>query len=340
MKKRYLVITILLSLCVMMISEIMGWNENTDPRFSGNAMLSDKAIENPNVKIIQNITYSDIAPLSQMDIIMPSKIRKGDKLPLIIWTHGGGFIAGDKRYKNPYLAQVAEKGFVVANMNYALAPNNKYPTPILQELEAAKFLKKNEMNFPIDYSQVIIGGDSAGAQIASQFAAMHTNEKLMSDMQLEPVFKPNQLKAVVLFGGLYNMQTVRATKFPRIELFLESYTGEKNWEKKFKPIEQLSTTANITQYYPPTFLTVGDADPFDTQAFEMVKILKKNGVPYAHSFFDDTHRLRHQYQFHMDLKESRITYRKLMMFLGNYTSQSPYSSNTVKTNHIQKPKLK
>lgn len=324
----------------MLLSELMGWNENNNPRISGSAMLSDRAIENPNVKMISNVTYSDIAPLSQMDIIMPKKIRKGDKLPLILWTHGGGYIAGDKRHKNPYLAQVAEKGFIIANINYALAPNNKYPTPILQELEAAKFLKKNTLNLPIDFTQIIIGGDSAGAQIASQFVAMHTNKNLMNDMQLQPVFKRNQFKAVVLFGGFYNMQTVRATKFPRIDLFMKSYTGERLWEKKFKPIHQMSTTENITKYYPPTFLTVGDADPFDTQAFEMVKVLKKNNVPYAHSFFDGRHNLRHQYQFHMELKASRLTYRKLMMFLGNYTSQSPYSSNTVKTDHIQKPTLK
>lgn len=329
---------ILAALLAMLLSIVMGWNINDNPRASQNALISDKAIENQNVKLIQNVTYSDIAPLSQMDIIMPTRIKKGDKLPLIMWTHGGGFIAGDKRHKNPYLAQIAEKGFIVANINYALAPANQYPTPILQELDAAKYLKKNKLNLPIDFNQIIIGGDSAGAQIASQFAAMHTNRQLMNDMQQRPVFKSTQLKGVVLFGGLYNMQTVRATKFPRIEKFMTSYTGEKHWEKKFKPIEQLSTTANVTKRYPPTFLTVGDADPFESQAFEMVKVLKKNNVPYTHSFFDGSYGLKHQYQFHMDLKASKITYKKLMMFLGNYTSQSPYSSNTEKNEHIQIPK--
>ncbi|MCE4955964.1 alpha/beta hydrolase [Macrococcus caseolyticus] len=326
------------SLLVMLLSVIFGWHQTDQPRIGENALLSDKAIENPNVKMIPNVTYSDIAPMSQMDIIMPRNIRKGDKLPLIIWTHGGGFIAGDKRHKNPYLAQIAEKGFIVANMNYALAPNNKYPTPILQELAAAKFLKKNQLNLPVDLSQIIIGGDSAGAQIASQFAAIHTNQQLMHDMQLTRVFNPKHIRAVVLFGGLYNMQTVRATKFPRIELFMESYTGEKHWEKDFKPIRQLSTTENITRHYPPTFLTVGDSDPFDSQAIEMVNVLKAHNVPHETSFFDGTHQLRHQYQFHMDLKEARLTYRKLMMFLGNHTTQSPYSSNTTKTEFIQKPK--
>ncbi len=31
------------------------------------------------------------------------------KLPVIFWMHGGGYIAGDKQYKNPLLAKIAEK---------------------------------------------------------------------------------------------------------------------------------------------------------------------------------------------------------------------------------------
>ncbi len=35
--------------------------------------------------------------------------------------------------------------------------------------QATQFIKENKMNLPIDFNQVIIGGDSAGAQLASQF---------------------------------------------------------------------------------------------------------------------------------------------------------------------------
>ncbi len=35
------------------------------------------------------------------------------------------------------------------------------------------------------------------------------------------------------------MQTVRETEFPRIQLFMKSYTGEEDWEKSFKNIYKI-----------------------------------------------------------------------------------------------------
>ncbi len=64
------------------------------------------------------------------------------KLPVIFWMHGGGYIAGDKQYKNPLLAKIAEQGYIVVNVNYALAPQYKYPTPLIQMNQATQFIKK------------------------------------------------------------------------------------------------------------------------------------------------------------------------------------------------------
>ena len=58
-----------------------------------------------------------------------------------------------------------EQGYVVVNVNYALAPNYKYPTPLIQFDDAIQFIKHNKDRFPIDLDQVVIGGDSAGAQL-------------------------------------------------------------------------------------------------------------------------------------------------------------------------------
>lgn len=325
MKKRYLLIIILVALTVMAFALIFGWYKKENPALNHDTVFDELGVA-MNVKLISDVQYGKDAPNSQMDIIMPKKIKAEDKLPLIIWTHGGGYIAGDKKHKNAYLARIAERGFIIANMNYALAPAHKYPVPLIQEKQAAQFMKRNTFHLPIDFNQIIIGGDSAGAQIAAQFAAIQTNELLRKEMQEEAVFAPDDIKGVILFGGLYDMNTVRATKFPRIEDFMESYTGEKYWEREFKQIDQMSITQQVTGKYPPTFLTVGDADPFESQAKELVKVLQENKVPNSTSFFDGSHRLRHQYQFHMNLNESQITYDKVIKFLSTFTDQALYNT--------------
>lgn len=325
MKKRYLLIIILVALTVMAFALIFGWYKQENPTLNHDTVFDELGVA-MNVKLISDVQYGKGAPNSEMDIIMPKKIKSGDKLPLIIWTHGGGYIAGDKKHKNAYLARIAERGFIIANMNYALAPAHQYPIPLIQEKQAAQFMKRNTFHLPIDFNQIIIGGDSAGAQIAAQFAALQTNELLRKEMQEEAVFASDDIKGVILFGGLYDMNTVRATKFPRIEDFMESYTGEKYWERDFKQIDQMSITQQVTGKYPPTFLTVGDADPFESQAKELLKVLQENQVPNSTSFFDGSHRLRHQYQFHMNLNESQITYDKVIKFLSTFTDQALYNT--------------
>lgn len=83
------------------------------------------------------------------------------------------------------------------NVNYALAPQYKYPTPLIQMNQATQFIKENKMNLPIDFNQVIIGGDSAGAQLASQFTAIQTNDRLREAMKL--ISHSNHRKLKVLY---------------------------------------------------------------------------------------------------------------------------------------------
>ena len=68
---------------------------------------------------------------------------------------------------------VAGHGFTVVSINYALAPGANYPGPIMQTIDAYRFIRENPSRFPtVDTTRLVIGGDSAGAQVASQFAAM------------------------------------------------------------------------------------------------------------------------------------------------------------------------
>lgn len=54
------------------------------------------------------------------------------------------------------------------------------------------------------------------------------------------------------------MKTVRETEFPRIQMFMHSYTGATKWESEFKNISQMSTINQVTKDYPSTYLSVGD----------------------------------------------------------------------------------
>ena len=61
---------------------------------------------------------------------------EGEKYPVMFLIHGGGFVAGDKHYRRGLAKWMAEKGFFVVNVNYALAPQYRFPIGLQQIVKA------------------------------------------------------------------------------------------------------------------------------------------------------------------------------------------------------------
>lgn len=78
----------------------------------------------------------------------------------------------------------------------------------------------------------------------------------------------------------------------------------------------------MTKNYPPTFLSVGDSDPFESQNIEFSKKLQELNVPVDTLFYDGTHHLHHQYQFHLNKPEWIDNIKKVLLFLSRNTSSS------------------
>jgi acetyl esterase/lipase len=58
---------------------------------------------------------------------------------------------------------------------------------------------------------------------------------------------------------------------------------------------------HVPASYPPTFITVGDADPFQSQAMELESALKRNAVLLTTLFWTGTgDHLNHEYQFNFN----------------------------------------
>lgn len=276
------------------------------------------------VQIEKDITYDKHGiENSLLDIYYPKNIKQ--ELPVIIWIHGGAFVSGSKEQTQEYGMALANEGYVVANINYAIAPGQKYPGPIIQTNMALKYLQDNISKYGGDMNQLFIGGDSAGAQIASQTIAIITNEALAKSMDIQPSVDKKQLKGALLFCGVYNMDKIGAQSSPIIKKGIQAvfwaYTGKKDF-KSFSRLNEMSTVNHITPNYPPTFLTVGDADPLAPQTTELIDVLKKNGVEVESVLFDGINTdLGHEYQFDFTTKHAEQTLAKTLDFLKKYSGK-------------------
>ncbi|MDE4084901.1 alpha/beta hydrolase [Planococcus maritimus] len=264
------------------------------------------------VEVIKDIRYhaSDNA---FMDLYYPADAT--GPLPVILWVHGGGFIGGSKDSRQDYGMTLANAGFLVANIDYALAPGQLYPGPVIQANEALKFLSGSAAQYGGDMERVFVGGDSAGAQISSQVAALQTNPDLAETMGLSPAVSSEQLRGAILFCGLYDMATVRESGFPNIDFFLNAYTGAESFET-FGNIHEMSTIQHVTPAYPDVFISAGDGDPLEPQSVALANNLRLKGVDVTDVFFRGTDKnLKHEYQYALDTNDGQETLQKTLDFL-------------------------
>lgn len=275
-----------------------------------------EAIEK-SVLVKKDIAYNDQGNL--LDIYYPKDARV--PLPVIMWIHGGGFIGASKEQTQVYGMTLANAGYVVANINYDLAPAHNYPTPILQANQALQYLRENVSQYGGDINRLFLGSNSSGSQIAGQLAALISKQEFAQTMGIQPAVTNEQLNGALLYDGAYDMRTLRETRAPGISLFLWSYTGVRQFES-YDRIDELSTVNHVTPDYPPVFLTVGDADPLEPQSLEFLEALRKNGVEVETVLFTGTNAsLEHDYMMNLDTKPAQQTLEKALAFLARHSRQ-------------------
>ncbi len=111
--------------------------------------------------------------------------------PVLLWFHGGGFVAGDKSGDvSAYLNAALDNGWDILSVNYSLttaAGENQFPAAIQDAKRAVRWVKSNAQAQDWDPNKVAAMGESAGGNIAGMLAAS-TN-----DPSLEPTDLPAEL---------------------------------------------------------------------------------------------------------------------------------------------------
>lgn len=232
-------------------------------------------------------------------------IHRGDGAtaagPTVVWFHGGGFISGRRSDVSNYLKILAGRGFVVVNVDYTIAPEAIYPTPIRQANRALAYLAANASRLGLNGGKFVLAGDSAGAQIAAQTAAMLTHPAYARALGIRPGVPAASVAGTLLHCGAYDVTAigkgggvlgwfVRSTTW--------AYSGHRDW-RDAPGFADMSIPPHVTAAFPPTFISAGNADPLGPQSVVLADTLKARGVAVTPLFFPADYQppLGHEYQF-------------------------------------------
>lgn len=262
--------------------------------------------------ILQDIEYGSVFPNGVLDVYTANDVQT--PCPIVLWIHGGGYVGGDKSCVRTWAHVIAdETKAAVVSINYCLAPDQHYPGPLLQIGEALQFLRDQSDRFSLDFNRIFLAGDSAGAQIASQYAAIVCNESYRNTVKIVPPITRDNLRGILLCCGFYNPNTVVSSRFPAIRTFLWAYTNTKkidNYPRK----DELNVISHITENYCDAFVTCGNSDPFLRQSLELTEALERKNVP-AETYFPSEKKTGHEYQFLLGTPAANAALRKAVKFI-------------------------
>lgn len=279
------------------------------------------------VSVIPDQQYQTGDKNARLDVYYPSATPADKHLPVVIWTHGGAWLSGNKKDSAAYFKLIADAGYVVVAPNYALAPGSTYPTPIHQLNRAHAFVVANADRFHADTNQIVLAGDSAGAQLSAQMATIITNPEYAHEVGIVPALQPSQLKGVVLNCGIYKMDVLaeHTAGLPKLigwgdDVTVWAYAGTHNFADPI--IRQMSPFYHVTKDFPPAYITGGNGDALtNVQSKPLAQKLQSLGVEVKTHFFaaDYYPLLPHEYQFNLDTSDGQKALQVTLDFLRHHT---------------------
>jgi acetyl esterase len=90
--------------------------------------------------------------------------------PALVYLHGGGWVSGDIPTYDDILRHLAHSiGCTVVAVDYRLSPEYKFPTPLLDVIDAMGWLQTRAPYLAIDPERIALAGDSAGGNLAAGY---------------------------------------------------------------------------------------------------------------------------------------------------------------------------
>jgi len=200
---------------------------------------------------------------------------KGAVLPALVFFHGGGWVINNlDSYEQP-MRSLANKGqFVVIAVNYQKAPEMPFPIPFDDCYATLLWVAANAEKLGIDPTQIGVGGDSAGGNLAAGVAikARDTGDVNLAFQLLIYPCNDNEMNYESAYKNAdgYGLST-RAMKW-----FWEQYLSKKADAKNPYAVPVASKDFNKLA---PAIITTAEFDPLLDDGYIYAELLRKFGVP-------------------------------------------------------------
>lgn len=231
----------------------------------------------PEVKRIDDLQYGKDPKWNLLDIYLPKNVE--EKISTIINIHGGGWVYGTKETYQYYGMGMAKRGFAFVNPNYILGPDSTFPEELDQVNEYIHWVADHADEYNLDKDNVFLIGDSAGGQMAEQYAAILTNpdyRKKFGYSLTDLKFRAVALNSPATFMLDKGMMTGAVEAYFKPEVM-----------KDPKMLELLNVEKYITKDYLPAFISTANEDFIHDCAVRLDGFLRAKGIEVIQKSWGD-----------------------------------------------------
>ncbi len=121
------------------------------------------------VIVVEDVPYGSAdGEALLLDVLTPDP-RPDGLLPALVWIHGGGWEAGDKRggFSDTFGPELALAGFVFLSIQYRLSDQAIFPAQLHDVKAAVRWVRANAESLGVDPERIGVWGHSAGGHLAA-----------------------------------------------------------------------------------------------------------------------------------------------------------------------------
>ena len=242
------------------------------------------------MSVAADVAYGPLAE-EALDLCLP--VGATGPRPALLTIHSSGFAGSDKHDDDiaPSCGHFAAQGFVVANINYRLAPQDTWPAQLVDAQLAVRWLRAHAAQYDVDTARVCAQGFSFGGYLAIYLGVLHTihpgdQAGLYADQRPD-------VSCVSDFFGLATLEPPDAEVTDDLQATRQGLLSGATPDSDPDLYRDASPLFDVSSQSAPMVIVQGTQDGTvpPSQSLALKQALERAGVPVTYISYDGDHEL-------------------------------------------------
>jgi acetyl esterase/lipase len=225
-------------------------------------------------RVLTDITYVTANNYdAKLDLYLP---RTTGPTPVLVYIHGGGWVAGSKEGSQLVFLPYLKLGWAVANVEYRLAKNSLAPAAVEDCRSALRWVYRKAKDYNFDTTKIVVSGHSAGGHLSLTTGMLRTSDGFDRPPEWMTVVPQPPVAAIINWYGITDVADLLEGE--NLQSYAVHWLGTQSDREALA--RRVSPLSYIRPGLPPIVSIHGDQDqlvPY-TQAVRLHDALTEAGI--------------------------------------------------------------